>query len=191
MKIATFVGSLRAGSINLKLAKAVRKLALGRFDAEMVPLADIPMYNDDLFTPEPPAPVVALKAQIQAAHGALFVMPEYNRSVPPVLKNAVDWGSRPYGKNSFGGKPAAILGVAPGNIGTAVGQAHLRATLMVLDMGVMGQPEIYLKYTEGMFDAEDEIVDPGVRRLLDGFVDRFSTWCKRFDEPPAMTQPGR
>ena len=191
MKIATLVGSLRAGSINLRLAKAVQNLARGRFETVRIPLADLPMYNDDLFTPEPPGAVSAFKNQIAAAHGVLFVMPEYNRSIPAVLKNAVDWGSRPYGRNSFGGKPAAIVGIAPGNIGTAVGQAHLRASLMVLDMGVMGQPEIYLKYTEGMFDAQDEVVDPGVRKLLDGFVDRFAIWCSRFDEPAAASQPGR
>ena len=191
MRIATLVGSLRAGSINLKLARAVKKLAAGRLQLDLVRLSDLPMYNDDLFTPGPPEPVAAFKAEIEASHGVLFVMPEYNRSIPPVLKNAVDWGSRPYGRNSFAGKPAAIMGVAPGNIGTAVGQAHLRGSLMVLDMGVMGQPEIYLKYTDGMFDGEDEITDPGVRKLLDGFVDRFATWCARFDEPAAASQPGR
>ncbi len=191
MRIATLVGSLRAGSINLKLAKAVKKLAGARLQLDLVGLSDLPMYNDDLFTPEPPAPVATFKAQIEASRGALFVMPEYNRSIPAVLKNAVDWGSRPYGRNSFSGKPAAILGIAPGNIGTAVGQAHLRASLMVLDMGVMGQPEIYLKYADGMFDAEDEITDLGVRKLLDGFIDRFAVWCARFDEPAATSQPGR
>jgi hypothetical protein len=118
-RVAILVGSLRRDSINLRLANAVAKLATPRFESELVRLVDLPMYNDDLWQ-SPPASVVVFKAAVQQADAVLFVTPEYNRSMPPVLKNAIDWGSRPKGENVWQGKPGAVIGASPGVIGAAV-----------------------------------------------------------------------
>src|SRR4029453_18463879 len=130
-KIAVIVGSLRRDSINRKLAEALAKLAGPKLEFTYVRIDDLPLFNQDL-EPNPPAAVTRIKGQIESADGVLVVTPEYNRSIPGVLKNAIDWASRPYGKNSFNGKPTAAIGASGGAIGTAAGPPHLRTLLTYL-----------------------------------------------------------
>lgn len=174
-KIAIIVGSLRKDSHNLKLAKAFEKLGKGAFTAHLCRIDDLPLFNQDL-EPSPPESVLRLKKEIESADGILFVTPEYNRSIPGVLKNAIDWASRPYGKNSFAGKPSAICGTSEGAIGTAVAQAHLRSVVAgFLDSHVMGQPEMYLQFKPGLIDADGNVSNADTEKFLKGFVDSFMT----------------
>ena len=174
-KIAVLVGSLRRDSINLKFAKALSKLGGNQFDFHFVALGDLPIYNEDLWE-NPPAPVVRLKKDIAAADAVLFVTPEYNRSIPPVLKNAIDWGTRPWGQNSWAGKPGSVIGTTPGNVGTAVAQAHLRSVLTILDVILLGQPEIYFVSKPGLINDEFEVTDDQTREFLQGYLAKFAGW---------------
>ena len=178
-KVAVFVGSLRRESINRKLAKALARLGQSRFTFDFVELGDLPMYNDDLW-PDPPPSVPRLKADIAAADAVLLVTPENNRSIPAVLKNAIDWGSRPYGQNSWGGKPTAIVGASPGNVGTAVAQSHLRNIMAILGVKLMGQPEVYFVAKPGLIDEQNEISEESTRDFLKGFLTRFDAWIGAF-----------
>src|SRR5690606_22408276 len=128
-----------------------------KLDLQIVEIGDLPLYNQDLESALP-APVQRFKREIEAADAVLFVTPEFNRSFSAVIKNAIEWGSRPWGKNSWAGKPGAIMGVTPGAVGTAAAQSQLRSVASVLGIGVMAQPEIYLNYREGQI-IEDEIAD--------------------------------
>lgn len=172
--IAVLVGSLRAESINKKYAKALEKLAAGQMTFTFVDM-NLPLYNDDLWH-NPPASVTALKAAIAAADGILFVTPEYNRSIPAVTKNAVDWASRPYGQNAWKGKPCAITGASPGSQGTAVSQSQLRSSLVILGMKVMGDPEVYITFKPDLIDAESNVSNEGTAKFLKGFLDSFDAW---------------
>jgi chromate reductase, NAD(P)H dehydrogenase (quinone) len=176
--VAVLVGSLRRESHNVKLAKALAKLATGKLEFRFVELGDLPIYNEDLWA-NPPAGVLRLKADIAAADGVLFVTPEYNRSIPAVLKNAIDWGTRPWGQNSWAGKPLSIAGTSPGVIGTAVGQAHLRSIMVILDAIVMGQPEVYFAFKPGLIDDHGEVTDEATRKFLTSFVDRMAAWISK------------
>jgi chromate reductase len=175
LKIAVLVGSLRKGSHNQALAHALEKLAAGKARFDYVQIGDLPLYNQD-FDADYPAQGVRLKQQIRQADAVLFVTPEYNRSVPGVLKNAIDLGSRPYGDSAFAGKPAAVIGASIGVIGTALAQQHLRNILAYLDMPVLGQPEAFLHFKEGLIDAQGTITNAGTQTFLQGFVDRFLAW---------------
>lgn len=173
-KIAVLVGSLRRDSINLKLAKALEKLAAGRLAFHYLDV-DLPLYNDDLWA-DPPAKVTQLKADVTAADGILFVSPEYNRSMPAVTKNAVDWASRPFGHNAWKGKPVAICGASPGSQGTAVMQSQLRSSLVIVETVVMGGPEVYITFKPELVDADGAIANEGTAKFLSGFLDHFSAW---------------
>jgi len=176
-KILVLVGSLRRDSYNRKLAGAVAKLAPPHFDFAEAKIADLPLYNqdDDAAQAEP---VKRLKSEIAGASGLLFVTPEYNRSIPGVLKNAIDHASRPYGQNAFAGKPAAVIGISIGAIGTAIAQQHLRNILAYLDAPTLGQPEVFLQFKEGLFDTAGEI-GPGSRAFLQGWMDRYVAWVQK------------
>ena len=178
--VTVLVGSSRRGSINAALARAVEKLAAGRLAFTYVNIADLPMYNDDLWA-DPPQSVVAFKEEIARAEALLFVTPEYNRSIPPLLSNALSWASKPYGKNVWVGKPAAVMGTTPGAIGTAVAQAHLRYVLTVLDMLVMGQPEVYFQTKPGLIDDDFTVTDETTKAFLTTFVDRFAAFLDRVE----------
>ncbi len=173
--IAVLVGSLRKESYNLQLARALEALAGEQAHFDYVEIGDLPLYNQD-HDGDFPAQGTRLKQQIRSADAVLFVTPEYNRSVPGVLKNAIDTASRPYGDSAFAGKPAAVLGVSVGAIGTAVAQQHLRNVLAYLDMHVLGQPEVFLQYKEGLFGADGSVANADSRKFLQGFVDRFLAW---------------
>jgi chromate reductase len=170
--IAVIVGSARQGSLNRALAEAMVKLAGDRFAATFVRIDDLPLYNQDLEAPPPPA-VERFKAEIEAADGVLVVTPEHNRSIPALLKNAIDWGARPYGRNSWMGKPVAITGASPGVISTALAQAHLRMVLGVLGALVLGG-EAYLAAKPGLIDDTGAIGDESARGFLGAYLDRFT-----------------
>ena len=170
--IAVLVGSLRRDSINAIYAKALEKLATGQFDFHHVDM-DLPLYNNDLWE-TPPAKVLALKETIRSSDGVLIVTPEYNRSVPAVTKNALDWASRPYGDNAWSGKPVAITGASPGSQGTAVAQSQLRSTLTVLGTHVLGEPEVYISFKPEVFAADGTVLNDGTAKFLKGFLDKFA-----------------
>lgn len=189
--VAVINGSLRKGSINRKLAQAIAKLADGKLEFRFVEIGDLPLYNDDLFEDgEPPATVSRFKAAIANADAVLFVCPEYNRSFPAALKNAIDWGTRPYGRNVWRAKPAAVLGTSPGAIGAAVAQNHLKSVLQVVDLVVMGQPEVYYSWKADAFGADGSVVDEKTKAVFQRFVDRFALWIERTREPVIDAQPG-
>ncbi|HSI04497.1 MAG: NADPH-dependent FMN reductase [Myxococcota bacterium] len=176
--IAVIVGSLRKDSLNKKLAQAVEALAKDLWTCRYADIGALPLYNEDLW-PSPPAPVGALKQLIESSDGVLVVTPEYNRSVPGVLKNALDWASRPSGKSSFKHKPAAVLGASSGQVGTAVAQAHLRGILGPSGATPMQSPEVYITAKEGLFDAGGAITDEKIRANIQKHIDAFDAWIAR------------
>jgi chromate reductase, NAD(P)H dehydrogenase (quinone) len=175
-KIAVIVGSLRRDSLNRKLADAIVKLAPPEFSFEPLQIDDLPLYNQD-DDADQAAPVKRLKAAITAAQGLLFVTPEYNRSIPGVLKNAIDHASRPYGHNAWAGKPAGVLGASVGAVGTALAQQHLRNILAYLDVPTLGQPEAFIHAKDGLFD-QDGNIGAGSRKFLQGWMDKYVAWVK-------------
>lgn len=177
-KIAVVVGSLRKASINRRFAQALGKLAGDRLTFQIVELDDVPMFNQD-HEAEPPASVLRLREEIRAADGVLLVTPEYNRSIPPVLKNAVDWVSRPYGKNGWAGKPGAIIGTTGGAVGTAAAQSHLRSIMSVLEVQLMTQPELYFVTRDGLINDDFDVTDEETRAFLQGWVDKFAGWVEK------------
>lgn len=183
--IVVFVGSLRRESFNRKLATALARLAPAEFTFKQLEIGDLPLYNQD-DDAEQPAPAKRLKAEIRAAHGLLFVTPEYNRSIPGVLKNAIDHASRPYGDSAFGGKPAGVIGVSVGAIGTALAQQHLRNILAYLDVPTLGQPEAFIQAKEGLFDESGDI-GPASRKFLQGWMDSFVAWVKTHSTGSAVS----
>lgn len=174
-RIAVIAGSLRRDSYNRKLAGALARLAPS-LSCRPVEIGDLPLYNQD--DDENPHPTVQrLKKEVSAADGVIFVTPEYNRSIPGVLKNAIDHGSRPYGKSVWAGKPAGVLGVSIGAVGTAVAQQHLRNVLAYLDMPTLGQPEVFIQAKEGLFDASGGIGDAS-RKFVQEWLERYGAWVK-------------
>jgi len=172
-KVAVIVGSLRKDSFNRKLALALDKLQHPDLKLSLLKIDDIPLYNQDLDNDLPNA-VVRFKKEIKEADAVLFVTPEYNRSIPGVLKNIIDWGTRPYGANVWAKKIMAAIGTSPGAIGTAVAQSHLRSIMVSIDAIYFGQPEVYLVYKEGLIDKDFSIAVEGTRNFLQGFLDRFA-----------------
>lgn len=175
--IAVVVGSLRRDSFNRKLATAVAKLAPPEFSFKQVKIDDLPLYNQD-DDASPAESVKRLKGEITAARGLLFVTAEYNRSIPGVLKNAIDHASRPYGQNAWADKPAGVLGASIGAIGTAVAQQHLRNVLAYLDVPTLGQPEAFIHATVGLFDQAGNIGGDS-RKFLQDWMDRYVAWVKK------------
>ena len=176
-QIAVIVGSLRRDSFNHKLANAMAKLAPSDFSFKQVQIGDLPLYNqdDDAHQAEP---VRRLKAEISAAQGLLFVTAEYNRSIPGVLKNAIDHASRPYGQSAWTGKPAGVLGASVGAIGTAMAQQHLRNVLAYLDVPMLGQPEAFIQANDGLFDQAGNIGESS-KKFLQSWMDQYVAWVKK------------
>ena len=175
--IAVIVGSLRKDSFNRKLANAIVKLAPSEFTFKQVQIGDLPLYNQDDDANQADS-VKRLKNEIKAAQGLLFVTPEYNRSMPGVLKNAIDHASRPYGQSVWAGKPAGVLGASVGVIGTALAQQHLRNVLAYLDVPTLGQPEVFIQVKDGLFDEAGNI-GADSRQFLQGWMDRYVAWVKK------------
>jgi chromate reductase len=177
--VAVLVGSLREGSFNKQLARALEEIAGDRAEFRRVRIDDLPLYNQD-FDGDYPAVCKRLKDEIKSADAVLFVTPEYNRSVPGVLKNAIDVASRPWGTNSFAGKPGAVIGTSMGAISTALAQQHLRNVCVFLDIPMLQQPEAFVRYKEGLITDDGSVTDEGVGTFLGNFVDKYLAWVSRF-----------
>lgn len=177
-RIAVVVGSLRRESFNRKLADALIKLGPQEFSFQHLTISDLPLYNQD-DDANPAEPVKRLKGEIAEAQGLLFVTPEYNRSMPGVLKNALDHASRPYGQNAWAGKPAGVIGASIGSIGTAIAQQHLRNSLAYLDVPTLGQPEAFIHVKEGLFDEAGNIGNEDSKKFLQDWMDRYVEWVKK------------
>ena len=173
--IAVFVGSLRKESLNRKLAKALAELAPSSLKLEIVEIGQLPLYNQD-FDEDPSAVYVEFRATVRAADGVLFVTPEYNRSVPGALKNALDVASRPYGQSAWNGKPGAVISASPGAIGGFGANHHLRQSLVFLNVPAMQQPEAYIGGADKLFDVSGKLANDGTRKFLQQFIEAFANW---------------
>lgn len=180
-KIAVLVGSLRKDSLNRKMAMALAAMAPASLAMEIVEIGDLPFYNQDLEDASPkPAPWIRFREQVGAADAVLFITPEYNRSVPAVLKNAVDVGSRPYGQGVLNGRTAAVISVTPGALGAFGANHHLRQSLAAIGMPVLPAPETYISGAGTLFDDSGAIVNEASRAFAQKFLDAFATWVDRF-----------
>jgi chromate reductase len=177
-QIALVVGSLRRDSFNRQLAKAVAALAPRELSFKDIRIDDLPLYNQDDDS-NPAEQVKRLKGEITASQGVLFVTPEYNRSIPGVLKNALDHASRPYGQSVWAGKPAGVMGASVGATGTSMAQQHLRNILAYLDMPTLGQPEVFIHVKDGLFDEGGNLINAGTKKFLQGWMDRYVDWVKK------------
>jgi chromate reductase len=177
LKLGVIVGSNRKESVNRKLAQALARLGGDAFDATFIQIDDLPMYNQDNENPVP-APVARFKAEVEASQALLFVSPEHSRSIPAVLKNAIDWGMRPWGKTSWPDKPAAVIGTSPGVISTAVVQQHLRAVLGDQGLHLVGG-EAYVQFKPELIDAAHDVTDANVKTFLKAFIDKFAGFAAK------------
>jgi len=186
-KVAVIVGSIRKDSINKKLAAALEKLGAGKLHFERVRIDDLPLFNQDNES-SPPPEVVRIKGQFRAADAVLFVTPEHNRSIPAALKNAIDWATRPPAESAFKGKwAAAIIGTSRGRISTAVAQQHLRTILSGHFDALLGRPEAFVQFQDGLIDDEGNVSDEKTKKFLAGFIDNFAKLVGQ----PAGPQAGR
>jgi chromate reductase len=176
--VGYFVGSLSSSSINRGLAKALVRLAPEELEMKEIPIKDLPLYNRDADGSYPPA-ARALKDAIAASDAVLFVTPEYNRSIPGALKNAIDWASRPYGQNSFTRKPSAVVGASPGKIGTAVAQQHLRSILSFCNSPQMNAIEAYIQLEPGTIAADGEVTNASLAEFLRNYMSEFHAFIQR------------
>jgi chromate reductase, NAD(P)H dehydrogenase (quinone) len=173
--VAVFVGSLRKDSLNRKIALALASLAPPSLKLSVVEIGDLPLYNQDL-DDTPPAAWTKLKQRIKAADAVLFVTPEYNRSIPAPLKNAIDIGSRPYGQSAWDGKPGAVISVSPSALGGFGANHHLRQSLVFLNVPAMPQPEAYVGHADKLFDASGKLASPATEDFLRKFIVAFEAW---------------
>lgn len=176
-KVAVLVGSLREDSLNRKVAGVLGALAPQSLRLEDVPIGELALYNQELEA-NPPASWVELKGSIAAADAVLFVTPEYNRSIPAVLKNAIDIASRPYGQSAWDGKPGAVVSVSPSAMGGFGANHQLRQALVYLNVPVMQQPEAYIGNADTLFDGQGELKSSGTREFLGGFMEHFARWIE-------------
>ncbi|MDE2053237.1 MAG: NAD(P)H-dependent oxidoreductase [Xanthomonadaceae bacterium] len=177
--VAVLVGSLRKGSFNRQLARALEETAGDRAEFRHIRIDDLPLYNQD-FDADYPAVCKRMKDEIKTCDAVLFVTPEYNRSIPGVLKNAIDIASRPWGTNSFASKPGAVIGTSMGAMSTALAQQHLRNVCVFLDVPMLQQPEAFVRYKEGLITDDGSVTDEGVGTFLGNFVDKYLDWVSRF-----------
>lgn len=177
-KVAVLVGSLRKASINRKLALALADLAPPSLKLEIVEIGDLPLYNEDADGDSAPAAYAPFRNALKAADALLFITPEYNRSIPGALKNAIDVGSRPYGQSGFSGKPGAVLSASPGAIGGFGANHHLRQCLVFLDVQVLQQPEAYLGGAGNFFD-DNGVLSDGIKPFLQKFIDAYAAWVAK------------
>ncbi len=172
LKVCVLVGSLRPGSINRSLAEALIRLPdAAEHEYHFADIGSLPLYTEE-HDESPPEPVVALRELVKSSDALLFVSPEYNRSIPGVLKNAIDYGSRPYGESVWKGKPSAVIGTSISPIGTALGQSHLRIVLAYLDVPLMDQPEAYIQWKDDLV-ADDHTISEASREFLNGWMKAF------------------
>jgi chromate reductase len=176
--VAVIIGSLAKNSLNRKTAHAIAEVAPANLKFNIVEIGDLPLYNNDL-DGTPPAAWVAFREKIASADAVLFVTPEHNRSVPAALKNALDIGSRPYGKSVWNGKPGAVVSVSPGAQGGFGANHHLRQTLVFLNVPTLAQPEVYIGGAASLFDAEGKLTNDGTRKFLQGFAAAYGAWVDK------------
>jgi chromate reductase len=186
-KVAVFVGSSRPGSINRKFAKALAKLGAAKLDFQVVEIDDLPFFDPEREN-NIPASVQRMKEAVAASDAVLFVTPEYNRGVPAVLKNALDWGTRPWGTNVWDGKLATVTGTSPGVIGTAVAQHQMRTMLTAVGALVLGQPEVYLAYKPELIDNDGNVTDEQTAAFLQGYLDKIALFAGRLSARDAQRQ---
>lgn len=179
LKIVALIGSIREKSLNRALFEAARELAPHGVSLIEAPLAELPLFNDDRDGDHPPETVATFRETVKSADGLLFITPEYNYSVPGVLKNAIDWGSRPSGRGAINGKPGAIMGVAVGRSGTMRAQLHLRDILLSLGVLTMSKPEIYVTFAGDKFDTERTLIDQETRSHVAAHIAAFQAWIER------------
>ena len=177
-KIGYLIGSLASGSINRTLSKALIRLAPETLEFTEIPIGRLPLYSSD-YDADYPAEGRDFKAAIEASDGILFISPEYNRSIPGALKNAIDWGSRPWGTNSFARKPTGIIGASPGNIGTAVMQSSMRAVLSFLDAPQLNSPEAYIKFDRAVFGEDGSVHDEKIESFLGHYMAEYAAFVER------------
>jgi chromate reductase len=177
--VAVLVGSLRKASLNRKLALALGALAPEGLKLDIVQIDDLPLYNQDIEDAGAPQSWTAFRARIKAADAVLFVTPEYNRSVPAALGNALDVGSRPFGKSVWNTKPGAVASSSPGAMGGFGASHHLRQSLVALNVRTLPQPEIYIGGIDKLFDTTGDIADEGTRKFLQNFMQAFGTWIEK------------
>lgn len=180
-KIAVIVGSLRKESLNLKMAKALMAMAPASLEMEILEIGNLPLYNQDL-DDDPPKTWVDFRTKLKSFDGVLFVTPEFNRSVPGALKNAIDVGSRPYGSSAWDGKPGAIISVSPGAIGGFGANHHLRQSLVFLNIPTLQQPEAYIGGAAKLFDDQGHLSNDSTQDFVKKFVSAFEVWVKRNSE---------
>ncbi|APC14386.1 ACP phosphodiesterase [Pseudomonas frederiksbergensis] len=178
--VAVLVGSLRKQSINRKVALALAELAPANLRLNIVEIGDLPLYNEDIDV-TPPAAYSTFRDQVRTSDAVLFVTPEYNRSVPAPLKNAIDVGSRPYGKSAWGGKPGAVISASPGAIGGFGANHHLRQSMVFLNVPCMQQPEAYLSNAGSAFDDSGKVSE-SVRPFLQNFINAYAEWVEQFNK---------
>lgn len=174
--IAVLVGSLRKESYNLKIAKVLMQMAPETLSLELIQIGDLPLYNQDIDGENPPQQYKTFRERIKSCDGVLFVTPEYNRSVPGVLKNAIDVGSRPYGKNAWDGKPAAVVSVSPGAAGGFGANHHLRQSLVFVNVPAMPQPEVYIGNANKLLNDKGELTNDSTATFLKDFLTAFEQW---------------
>ncbi|HEY0296777.1 MAG TPA: NAD(P)H-dependent oxidoreductase [Bordetella sp.] len=184
LNVAVLVGSLRKGSFSRSIALAVKELAAPRLDLGIVEIGDLPLYNPDLDDTAVPSPWTRFRGEVAKADAVLFVTPEYNRSIPGSLKNAIDVGSRPYGKSVWSGKPAAIISVSPGLLGAFGANHHLRQPLVFLNMPILQQPEAYISKVGDLLDADGKLSNDATKGFLKEFAEKFADWIE-------LVKPGR
>jgi chromate reductase len=178
MNVCVLVGSLRSASFNGMLANALISLAPSSLKLDIVAIGQLPLYNEDLDADTPPAAWTAFRQRVEAADAVLFVTPEYNRSVPAALKNALDVGSRPYRSSVWDRKPGAIVSSSPGTIGAFGANHHLRQSLVFLNVPTMQQPEAYVGHVDKLFDEHGNFVNEGTGKFLQGFMQAFANWVE-------------
>ena len=188
--VGYFVGSLSRESINRKLTRALVRLAPEQLRLTEIGYAELPLYNRDFDADYPPE-ARAFKEAIAAVDAVLFVTPEYNRSIPGALKNAIDWASRPYGQNAFTRKPSAVIGASPGKIGTAVGQQHLRSILAFCNSPLMNAVEAYIQFTDGLVTDDGAVTEPSTEAFLRDYMDEFCGFIQRVYTAIPEARPDR
>src|ERR1700681_4360584 len=191
MNVCVLIGSLRKGSLNGMLANALMSLAPSSIKLEIVEIGQLPFFNQDLEADSSPAQWTAFRQRVKAADAVLFVTPEYNRSVPAVLKNALDVGSRPYGSSVWDRKPGAVVSSSPGAIGAFGANHHLRQSLVFLNVPAMQQPEVYLGHADKLFDEHGKLVSDGTGKFLQQFMQAFANWVETISARDGVQQPRR
>jgi chromate reductase len=179
-KVGVIVGSLRRGAFTRLMARALPELAPPSLQFSEIEIGDLPLYNEDLETSTPPAQWTRFRQQVQSADGILFVTPEYNRSIPGALKNALDVGSRPWGQGAWNGKPAAVVSQSPGALGGMAAAHHLRQVLLAVNVAAMPHPEAYIPAVATLFDENGRLQNPQLREFMTDFLEAFAGWLDKF-----------